>query len=377
MSAQGTQGWDRTTTGRAPSSGFGRAFLWLLAIPAGAGVGVLFWIILLARSRDVPLWLAALIGAGLGVVVAGTSIANRWQRHVRQQAIAARHPGAVVVDAVRVREDAGVFSQVIRTQASAGYAVAFDDAGMHVFDGGSDAQSILDVAWPYVLGFTEESLAINDQARRPGLAVRFATSTVPVVLPFAVAGAPGFPAGTRGIAALRSVLEEMRARYGGSPAGSSAGSSAGSLVGSTPSAPWGQSAAYATPTRRRVVARPSSAIWTLVSRILGGLAALAVVVTVVFNVGSFSLRWRWVGGRMLDQLLWVSIVLVAAAIVVLIVRRVVAGMETRAGYTVSRLGPASLDQVDPRTGYVLRPAGTPQLSEQQERAALARVRSLA
>lgn len=370
VSAQGTQGWDRTTTGHASSPGFGQAFLWLLAIPVGAGVGVLFWMLFLARSRDLPLWLAALIGTGIGVVVAGTSIANRWQRHVRQQAIAARHPGAVVVDALRVREDAGVFSQVIRTQASAGYAVAFDEAGMHVYDGGSDAQSILDVAWPYVLGFTEESLAINDQARRPGLAVRFATSTVPVVLPFAVAGAPGFPSGTRGIAALRSTLEEMRARLGGTGAGGPGASTAAQ------SGAWGESAVFATPARRRVVARPSSAVWTPIARILGGLTALAVVVTVVFNVGSFSLRWRWVGGRMLDQLLWTCVVLVAAAIVVMIVRRVVAGMETRAGYTVSRLGPASLDQVDPRTGYVLRPAGTPQLSEQQERAALARVRSL-
>lgn len=365
--------------GRPPSSGFGRAFLWLLAIPAGAGLGVLFWVIFLARSRDFPLWLAALIGAGIGVVTAGTTIANRWQRHVRQQAIAERHPGAIVVDAVRVREDAGVFSQVVRSQASVSYAVAFDAGGMHVYDGGSDARSILDVAWPYVLGFTEESLLVNDQARRPGLAVRFATSTVPVVLPFAVAGAPGFPPGTRGIAALRSSLEEMRARYAGSPAGAVqvGGWDAGAAGAAAAGAYGAGAAAYATPMRRRIVARPTSAVWTPVGRILGLLATLSVVVTVVLNVGSYSLRWRWVGGRMLDQLLWVTIVLIAAAIVVLITRRVVTSMEIRAGYTVSRLGPASLDQVDPRTGYVLRAAGTPQLSEQQERAALARVRALA
>ncbi|SMQ73742.1 hypothetical protein [Agreia sp. VKM Ac-1783] len=50
--------------------------------------------------------------------------------------------------------------------------------------------------------------------------------------------------------------------------------------------------------------------------------------------------------------------------------------EHEAGYTVSRTLRPDLDQVDPVTGYVIRPAGQPALTRAQERAAAARVRML-
>ena len=50
--------------------------------------------------------------------------------------------------------------------------------------------------------------------------------------------------------------------------------------------------------------------------------------------------------------------------------------EHAAGYTVSRTLRPDLDQVDPVTGYVIRPAGQPTLTRTQERAAAARVRML-
>lgn len=50
--------------------------------------------------------------------------------------------------------------------------------------------------------------------------------------------------------------------------------------------------------------------------------------------------------------------------------------EHAAGYTVSRTLRPDLDQVDPVTGYVIRPSGQPALTRAQERAAAARVRML-
>ncbi|WP_374947786.1 hypothetical protein [Agreia sp.] len=50
--------------------------------------------------------------------------------------------------------------------------------------------------------------------------------------------------------------------------------------------------------------------------------------------------------------------------------------EHAAGYTVSRTLRPDLDQVDPVTGYVIRPAGRARLARAQERAAAARVRIL-
>jgi hypothetical protein len=50
--------------------------------------------------------------------------------------------------------------------------------------------------------------------------------------------------------------------------------------------------------------------------------------------------------------------------------------EHAAGYTVSRTLRPDLDQVDPVSGYVIRPAGRPRLTGVEERAAMARVRML-
>jgi hypothetical protein len=50
--------------------------------------------------------------------------------------------------------------------------------------------------------------------------------------------------------------------------------------------------------------------------------------------------------------------------------------EHRAGYTVWRRREPQLPQADARTGYVIRPAGAPVLSKQQEAAELKRVREI-
>ncbi|KQO11658.1 hypothetical protein ASF06_03225 [Agreia sp. Leaf244] len=50
--------------------------------------------------------------------------------------------------------------------------------------------------------------------------------------------------------------------------------------------------------------------------------------------------------------------------------------EQRAGYTVWRRRAPDVPQIDARTGYVIRPVGAPELSKQQEAAALKRVREI-
>jgi hypothetical protein len=49
--------------------------------------------------------------------------------------------------------------------------------------------------------------------------------------------------------------------------------------------------------------------------------------------------------------------------------------EHEAGYTIDRFGPRELDLVDPKTGYVLRPAGQPHLTSSQYRTLLHKSRS--
>jgi hypothetical protein len=46
------------------------------------------------------------------------------------------------------------------------------------------------------------------------------------------------------------------------------------------------------------------------------------------------------------------------------------------GYTLSRLGDASVDQLDPKTGFIIRPAGSSMLTPEAQKAELARVRDL-
>ena len=50
--------------------------------------------------------------------------------------------------------------------------------------------------------------------------------------------------------------------------------------------------------------------------------------------------------------------------------------EQRAGYTMWRRQAPDVPQIDARTGYVIRPVGAPELSKQQEAAALKRVREI-
>lgn len=51
--------------------------------------------------------------------------------------------------------------------------------------------------------------------------------------------------------------------------------------------------------------------------------------------------------------------------------------EHAAGYTVWRKGEVRRPQVDPETGFEIRPAGAPQLTEREETEALTRVRDIA
>jgi hypothetical protein len=85
-------------------------------------------------------------------------------------------------------------------------------------------------------------------------------------------------------------------------------------------------------------------------------------------------------GRDDIPIVWIVPVTFLSGGAILAFRHYRAGARTRAehlaGYTVSRRKAPDIPQVDARTGYVIRPAGAPELSKQQEAAAVKRVREI-
>jgi hypothetical protein len=110
--------------------------------------------------------------------------------------------------------------------------------------------------------------------------------------------------------------------------------------------------------------------------ILRGAWGAALYVSIVIAVvGTVILL-----GRDDIQLVWIVPVTLLSGGAILAFRYYRAGIRTRAehraGYTVLRRKAPDIPQVDAMTGYVIRPAGAPELSKQQQDAAVKRVREI-
>ena len=183
--------------------------LWLLLAPVGGAV--LWALVAVTGMRTSDSLIAPLSGALAVVLLLVIVMAIRWRPLVRAGVAEARHPGAVVVDALRTNGDAEVFSRVIGTREPSlryyGYVVAFDDVGMHVYLGGRDAEERLSVAWAHVHDVRE--IRVMPRARWvAGLEVRFESTAGPVALPLAPLALPGTALSA---AAVRRLLTRIQA----------------------------------------------------------------------------------------------------------------------------------------------------------------------
>ncbi|ARJ03902.1 hypothetical protein GCM10010988_25730 [Cnuibacter physcomitrellae] len=337
-----------------------RFLVWLLLIPLGAGIG--FAVALFPRLHGslVPI----IIGAALGTVFGVVAVIMKWQAAKRLAIVGALRPGAMLVHALRVAESdeaVRVLGGVDPAVIGGSFVLALDGEGVHVFRGKEDAQLVVSVAWPDVLGVSETFVTIQRKSYS-GLSLRIRTPHEPVELGFGISGRGLNPARGRSIEELRDRILSSRA------------AAAGTAASSGRSAP---SQSYVTPPRRAMLPGMPSTAWARVLRVTSSLT----VVPVIAVIGLQTVRLT-AGDSVLVGLPLISVVVVVIAVilvnfVVLLAYGRRQKAETAAGYTLSRTGDIGLDQLDPTTGYVIRPAGAEQLTRDGERSALARVRALA
>lgn len=288
---------------------------------------------------------------------------------LEQSARQPRTPHEEQLAVVRVLERADARGDVARDEMLAGvdpaligrsFVVALDDGGVHVFRGKEDAQLVTSVAWVDVLGVSETVVTIQRKSYA-GLSLRVRTRVEPVDLAFAVSGRGLNPARGRTVEELRDrILSFRSAAVGGRP-------------GSAPSAP---TTSYVTPARRAMIPGVASTTWSRVLRVTSSLTSVPLIALIGVQIVRLTEGDALVAGLPLVPVVavFIAIVLVNFGVILLAARRQRA--ESVAGYTLLRTGDMNLDQVDPATGYLIRPAGSEQLTRDGERSALARIRAL-
>ncbi|MGD8169118.1 hypothetical protein ACEXOS_018020 [Herbiconiux sp. P16] len=334
-----------------------RSLVWLLAVPGGALVGVL--LSLLPKFHGLGAGPSVAIGAGVGLLVAVLVPAMKWRLDVRYDRVIARHPGAVVIDAGKSKESMAALRSVTELppatpDSALSIAVAHD--GVHVYSGSAASGPLASIEWSHIVGFGEGFAATGSQTR-PAVLLEVGTAGGVVSVPLVVVTEWYLFANARRVSRLREELEGLRGT--------------GAATGTATSA---ATTGYTTPTRRELLGGPTSRTWAVVSRALGILGTVVVVGTVVLTVALSGGSMRSISIIPLAAVFMVSLLLSVGALFLSVraERR-----ESAAGYTLARLGDVSVDQVDPKTGFVLRRAGERQLTKQQETAERQRTRALA
>jgi hypothetical protein len=106
------------------------------------------------------------------------------------------------------------------------------------------------------------------------------------------------------------------------------------------------------------------------------LGVLSFVAMLPFGILTWTHVWA-VPTTVFLPLMYVGLFGIAAGRMVWIFVPTRERAELRAGYTLSNSGDLAVDQLDPRTGYVIRPAGSPALDRRAARSERLRVRALA
>jgi hypothetical protein len=342
------------------------SLLWLLLIPVGAVIGGTLSPGGLARAAGSAASSSGVLAGGVvGAIAAVVLLAMSWRNAARRRKALALHPGAVLVEGADVEETGSALASIRNGIAPRGhaYTVAFAPDRVHVYHD-HDLTPVTTIAWADVVSIREDVVTASSKPR-PALVVDVRTAEGVAALPLVIAVSNGFQSAEGLVARAASGVDAVR-RASGSAVGATA-STAGS-----PPPPSVASTGYATPLRRELLPGVASArlrTWARVPPYIGG----AIVLT-VFAMRLFSRPGTTSGWTMVAFAAIASMSLLALLLFVLASRA--EKREREAGYTLNRLGEISVDQLDPTTGYVIRRAGQPQLTKEQERAELQRVSAL-
>ena len=329
------------------------ALLWLLFIPVGAGFGGAAGSQGGASGVNQGAVIGGLIGAALAVFV----IVLSWRRIGRRARVLALHPDAVVVHADKTDATNSALEAVLgsRQTSGDGLTVAFSANGVHIYQG-HELRPLLAFGWESIVAIREDAVRVMTKSR-PALVVDIMTERGIVPTPLVPPDRGAFFSATREVATLASEIAEVRA------------SSAVPVLPNPASSP---ATRFATPPRRTLLPGVSSTRWQTVARIppIIGVIGAAVV------LGSRILSPEGVSRAGMIPAMIFIIAMTVVSLLFFVLANSAQKRERTAGYTLHRIWDVEVDQVDPKTGYIIRRAGEPQLTKAREVAELQRVRAL-
>ncbi|MGO4536739.1 hypothetical protein [Leifsonia sp. 2MCAF36] len=310
--------------------------------------------------------MVALICLAIVVPLVAYVLVVRWRADARFDAVTALWPSAYVVEGISCDPTtAGLFAvggAEASVRSKKGFAVAFDPDGARFYSGGRHVIEFLRLTWSEVESIGIETVQVPSR-QATALELTVARDDGPAKLPIVIKA-------TRGVSGFRysSPVEtdkHLKAIL--------------SLRGTTPETvrPVVRSE---TPTDAQASARGTLAPgvtsvgmtrFSLIAILAGLLALLAML---PFGILTWTGVWSPPGVFFLPFILvGIGVMTVGRMVGLFVPMRESA--ELRAGYTLSRDGDTNVDQLDPKTGYVIRPAGHPALTRDEEKSALLRVRA--
>jgi hypothetical protein len=340
---------------------------WLLFIPAFVLPVTAFE--MLGRGRELGLGPTMVIALSVAVLLVVIILCLRWRADARYDAVKALWPHGYVVEGIACDPTtAGLFAvggQQAARGAKGGYDVVFDTEGARFYAGGRNVGEFLRLGWSQVaiVGVTTVSVPAGRKAAALTLSVVHDGSSTP--LPLVIKAA-------RGVTGFRfsspvEVQEHLRAveRLRGTVTAALPGPSATSAVESPDR-----------PVRRALAPGIPSTTMNLAGLVVFACGVLSFVAMLPFGILTWTHVWA-VPTAVFLPLMCVGIFGITAGRMVWIFVPSRERAELRAGYTLSNSGDLAVDQLDPRTGYVIRPAGNPALDRRTARSERVRVRALA
>lgn len=344
-----------------------RALWWLLFISAFAMVSTP--LALLGRAGSLGWSVTALISLAIVVPLVIYLICRRWRADARYDAVTALLPSAYVVEGIACDPTAASLFSVGGANASEkakrGYTVAVDRDGVRFYEGGKYIVEFLRVAWTDVESVELVTVAVASARQATALELAIAHEGESTKLPIAIKA-------TQGLTGFRfSSPPEMHQHLKAFVSLRSASQS--TLRPSVRS----EAVADEDPTaQRQLVSGMSSVGMSRFAGIAFLLGLIALFAMLPFGILTWTHIWAAPSMFFLPFIL-VALGAIGAGRMVGIFVPMRESAELRAGYTLSRDGDINVDQLDPKTGYVIRPAGLKALSRVEEKRAIVRVRASA
>lgn len=324
---------------------------------------------MLGRGRELGLGATTIIALGVAVPFVVFLLCLRWRADARYDAVKALWPHGYIVEGLACDPTtSGLFAvggQQAARGAKGGYAVVFDAEGARFYTGGRNVAEFLRLGWSQVAVVDVRTVRVSGgrQAAALTLSVVHEGSSTP--LPLVIKA-------TKGITGFRfsspvEVQDHLKAvqRLRGTVTTALPVPSATPAVESSDR-----------PVRRALAPGVSSTTMNLAGLVAFASGLLSFVAMLPFGILTWTHVWA-VPTVVFLPLLYVGLFGITVGRMVWIFVPIRERAELRAGYTLSNSGDLGVDQLDPRTGYVIRPAGSPALDRRTAQSERLRVRALA